>query len=73
MPMSIIGAPSGAVPSAAAIEIARETAVMKKTRDVEQQAAAALIDLVSQAAPSVQGRPGAQGARGTSGRIDTYA
>lgn len=58
---------SGAARSAAALEIERETAVMKKTRDVETQTAASLIELVQQA-PASGSKPS-----GPTGRIDYYA
>ncbi|MGE3507391.1 MAG: YjfB family protein [Vicinamibacterales bacterium] len=56
-----ISAVSGSSPSPVATDTERQVAVMKKTKDVEQQTAESLIELVKQAPTS------------TPGRIDTYA
>lgn len=58
--MSISAVGSSPSPSAASFETEREVSVMKKSKDVEKETAASLIELVKKA-PTAPGR------------IDTYA
>lgn len=58
MSVSAVGSSS---PSAASFETEREVSVMKKSKDVEKETAASLIELVKKAPTAAPGR------------IDTYA
>jgi len=62
MSVSAVGSssPDPVSSSAASRDVERQVTVMKRTRDVEQQAAESLIELVKKAQPAP-------------GRIDTYA
>lgn len=62
MSVSSVGSSS----SAASFEIEREVSVMKKSKDVEQQTADSLIELVKQAQPAQKGQA-------APGRVDYYA